>query len=47
MLNDMKITGRDELGADDRVGVVLGETIRVMGEIDVAIGGLGGWSIDE
>ena len=30
-----------------KVVVSLGETIRIMGEIDEAIDGLGGWPIDE
>ena len=37
----------DDVSHYQRIVVALGETMRIMGEIDEAIDRLGGWPIDE
>ncbi len=42
-----RVLSYDDVSHYQRIVVALGETIRIMGEIDEAIDGLGGWPIDE
>jgi hypothetical protein len=42
-----RVLSYDDVEHYQKVAVALGETIRVMGEIDEGIEGLGGWPIDE
>lgn len=42
-----RVLSYDDVEHYRKVVVALGETIRIMGEIDEAIDGLGGWPIDE
>ena len=42
-----RVLSYDDVSHYQRIVVALGETIRIMGAIDEAIDGLGGWPIDE